>query len=378
MISVCMIVQDEEECLNRALDSIHDYVDEIIIIDGGSVDNTRDIALSYPKVKIHDIKFGDDDLAYTRQRNKAIELASNDWILILDADEYFEHYVGESLNKLIAYATENDVDAFIFSRQTFIDGKLKNIFQPDLKYRLFRNYCRFENKLHAEVVGWKKYKVTNLDIKHYKKAVWQDKDNKHYWDLGQSPPLGWQKVGNVWQWCPYKVKLSSIPTAACLYNEPLALHTSFNIGGKSAAFINVTNAEQIIDLIEWRNVTGVPIIIIGNGTNILVNDIGINGIVVKMASQSITCNNNIITVDAGVSINMLCAEAAKAGLTGLEFASGIPGTVGGGAVMNAGSEGSCFANVISEVNVIDSSGKMIVLKRSELDFGYRSNIYGYK
>lgn len=200
MVSACMIVQDEEECLARALDSIVEYVDEIIVIDGGSLDKTREIALSYDNVKLFDIPFGNDDLAYTRQRNRAIELASNDWVLILDADEYFEHYVGESLKRMVEYGNSNGYDAFIFSRQTFIDGILYNIFNLDLKHRLFRNYCRYSDHLHALVIGWTKAKMTNLDIKHYKKREWQHKDDMHYWDLGQTPPKGWKKVGPAWNW----------------------------------------------------------------------------------------------------------------------------------------------------------------------------------
>ena len=201
MISACMIVQDEEECLNRALNSIYDYVDEIIIIDGGSVDKTRDIALSYSKVKLYDIPFPRN---FATQKNSAIEKASGDWILYLDADEYYDSYTVSNLRRLIEI---DEYDAYAFSRKTFIDGHLINIFDQDFQVRLFRNYCRYEAAVAAmgvgiseQVVGYNNLKSCNLDIKHYKKEAWQQKDNELYWDMGYTPPEGWSKINGQWTW----------------------------------------------------------------------------------------------------------------------------------------------------------------------------------
>jgi len=197
MISACMIVQDEEECLNRALNSIYDYVDEIIIIDGGSVDKTREIALSYSKVKLYDIPFPGN---FANQKNSAIEKASNDWILFLDADEYYDSYTMVNLQKLI---DENEYDAYAFSRKTFIDGVLLNLFDLDFQIRLFRNYCIYKDSklgISEGIFGFKNLKHCNLDIKHYKRIEWQQKDNELYWDMGIEPPKGWSKIDGKWTW----------------------------------------------------------------------------------------------------------------------------------------------------------------------------------
>ena len=197
MISACMIVQDEEECLNRALNSIYDYVDEIIIVDGGSVDKTRDISLSYSKVKLYDIPFPGN---FATQKNSAIEKASKDWILFLDADEYYDAYTMSSLRGLIGI---DEYDAYEFSRKTFIDGRLINLFDQDFQIRFFRSYCRYEANeigISEQVIGYNKLQLCNLDIKHYKKEAWQQKDNELYWDMGHIPPEGWSKINGQWTW----------------------------------------------------------------------------------------------------------------------------------------------------------------------------------
>ena len=188
-----MIVQDEEECLRRALDSIEAYVDEIIVVDGGSSDSTKEIALSYDKVKLFEIPFPGD---FSKQRNVSLEKASGKWILVLDADEYLDDYVVSNLQRLIE---DEAHDAYAFSRKTFIDGCLVNIYEPDYQIRLFRNYCRYEDKkIHEAVIGFKNLQKCNLDIKHYKKAEWQQKDNERYWDMGHPPPEGWEKIDGKW------------------------------------------------------------------------------------------------------------------------------------------------------------------------------------
>jgi hypothetical protein len=191
MISACMIVQDEEDCIERALNSINDYVDEIIVVDGGSIDRTRELVLRYPKAKLFDIPF---EKNFALQYNNAIERASGDWILTLDADEYYNDYVGQNLLRL----TQGDFDVYDFGDKTFIDGCLVNLFELYYHPRFFRNYCRFEGKLHSRLVNGKRGTRVNLDIMHYKTSKQQQDSNMLYWDMGQEPPPPWQKVDGKW------------------------------------------------------------------------------------------------------------------------------------------------------------------------------------
>lgn len=192
MISACMIVQDEEECLYRALNSVEKYVDEIVVVDGGSKDKTRAIATSYTKVRLYDIPFPDN---FGMQRNRAIELAHGRWIFTIDADEEIEPCTGESFAWLVAH---DEYDAYRFSRQTFIDGRLTNIFNSDPTIRLFRSYCRYHGVYSEGLVGVQNVQNVNLVIKHIKTSEWQQADNERYWDLGVEPPPGWHKTESGW------------------------------------------------------------------------------------------------------------------------------------------------------------------------------------
>jgi glycosyltransferase involved in cell wall biosynthesis len=182
-----MIVQDEEVCVARVLSCIHDYVDEIILVDGGSVDRTKEIASSFPKVKIFDIPFPDD---FGIARNNSIELASGEWIFIIDADEYCEPYFLRQFGRLIS---TTEFDAYSFVRLTVIDGNLYNIFadNDDRTYRLFRNHCRYSGKLHEQVHNIRNSVKLNMYIVHDKTSVWQQKDNEKFWRMGQEMPTDW-------------------------------------------------------------------------------------------------------------------------------------------------------------------------------------------
>lgn len=195
MLSGLMIVQDEEECLARALDSLHPHVDELVVVDGGSVDDTRKIAGKYAKVRLYDLPMPDD---FAVQLNRAIELVSGEWVVRLDADEYFDGYTTSCFPALM---TSEKYDAYAFSRKTFIDNALVNAHNHDFQTRLFRKYCLYESNeygLHESVIGYKKMQLLNLDIKHYKLSEWQHKDNIRCWDAGQPPPPGWVKRDSAW------------------------------------------------------------------------------------------------------------------------------------------------------------------------------------
>lgn len=195
MLSACLILLDEEECIRRALNSIWEHVDEIVVVDGGSVDKTREIAQSYAKVRLFDMPMPDD---FAVQKNRAIEQARGEWIVFIDADEYYDDYVTACFQRLIDSVK---YDAFAFSRKTFIDGYLANVHDHDFQIRLFRRYCQFvsnEYGIHESITGYNKMQLVNLDIKHYKKSEWQHIDNIRCWDAGQTPPPGWEKQDGVW------------------------------------------------------------------------------------------------------------------------------------------------------------------------------------
>ena len=197
MISCYMIVQDEEAYIATAIESVHSYpyIAEVIVVDGGSTDNTKVVATKYPKVKLYEIPFnpraGD---RFDIQRNKSIALAKEEWILSLDADEYFEPYVMNALPNLLL----SSYDAFRFTHKNFVDHIITNIYSCDYHIWLFKNYCRYVGVFHERVEGYKNCIEVNLAIVHDKTDVQQLLDNQLYWDLGQEPTRGWEKVDGKW------------------------------------------------------------------------------------------------------------------------------------------------------------------------------------
>lgn len=159
------------------------------------------------------------------------------------------------------------------------------------------------------------------------------------------------------------------------YEEPMKNHTTFRIGGPAQVYVTPESAEQIQEVVSLCREVDEPLYVIGNGSNILVNDDGIRGVVMALFTQyaDYKIEDNMITAQSGISLIRLSALAAEAGLSGLEFASGIPGSLGGGIYMNAGAYGGQMADVVSEVTVLDSDGKVKTLSGSGLAFGYRQS-----
>ncbi len=187
MLSACMIVQDEEECIHRSLSSLHEFVDQIVVVDGGSQDRTVEIVSSYAKVLLFEIPFQDH---YGLQRNNALERAAGDWIFVLDADEYCDPFTMAAI-KWLAETDLHDYDSYWFARQTFIDGRLANMFDRDPTIRLFKNHCRYEGHLHERLTMFENARDTNLVIRHEKLGEWQQKDNEKFWRMGQEMPPNW-------------------------------------------------------------------------------------------------------------------------------------------------------------------------------------------
>lgn len=165
-----------------------------------------------------------------------------------------------------------------------------------------------------------------------------------------------------------------------LLNEPMSLHTSFRTGGPAEVFIKAESTENIISAIDIAKKYNKQYIITGNGSNILVKDGGIDGIVINIGNEmsKIKCDGTKIYAQAGAMLSVLATAAADEELTGLEFASGIPGTVGGAVFMNAGAYDGEIKDVIEYADVIDSEGNTHRLIKDELELSYRHSVIAEK
>ena len=155
-------------------------------------------------------------------------------------------------------------------------------------------------------------------------------------------------------------------------NEPMKRHTTFRIGGNADMFV-CPKTSQIPDIIALAGRHNVPVTIIGNGSNLLVGDKGIRGLVLAISKSAdrIEVSGNCLMADAGALLSKTAAEAAKSSLTGLEFAAGIPGTLGGAIVMNAGAYGGEMKDVITTARVLAPDGEVLTLTADALEFSYR-------
>lgn len=158
-------------------------------------------------------------------------------------------------------------------------------------------------------------------------------------------------------------------------NEPLSRHTTVKTGGNADVFIRTESSEVAAKLlIECRKI-GLYAMMLGNGSNVLFSDEGFRGAVITTSSDAseIEVSGDVITAPAGAQLSAVCRSALDAGLTGLEFAYGIPGTVGGAVYMNAGAYGGEIKNVIMSVTAVDASGETVVFTPDELALGYRTS-----
>ncbi|WP_422443597.1 UDP-N-acetylmuramate dehydrogenase [Thermoanaerobacterium sp. DL9XJH110] len=155
--------------------------------------------------------------------------------------------------------------------------------------------------------------------------------------------------------------------------EPLKNHTSFRIGGPADILILPVDVEEVRKAVMLFKKENIPFFVMGNGTNLLVKDRGIRGAVIKLAQNfnDIEVENNILRCKAGVPLSVAARAAQENSLSGLEFASGIPGTVGGAVVMNAGAYGGEMADVVSKVKVLDMDGNVYEMSKNELEYSYR-------
>ncbi len=163
-------------------------------------------------------------------------------------------------------------------------------------------------------------------------------------------------------------------------DEPMKKHVTFRVGGNADYFVTVKNADEIAAVINLCKEEKVPYFIMGNGSNLLVGDKGIRGVVIQIAKDmnEIEVDGETITAMAGALLSKIAGAALNAGLTGLEFASGIPGTLGGAVVMNAGAYGGEMKDVLDMVRVLTPEGEILELGKDALKLGYRTSVVAEK
>ena len=172
-----------------------------------------------------------------------------------------------------------------------------------------------------------------------------------------------------------KIKLY-IPEDRLFRDEPMHRHTTFRVGGRASLYVRVASSDELIQVINTAKSTSTDFFLIGNGSNLLVSDEGFDGIIIELGESmsEITVCGNKLTCESGALLSRISSVAAKHALEGLEFASGIPGTLGGGLAMNAGAYGGELATVVETVCVLDPSDMCIkTYEASELNFGYRQS-----
>lgn len=184
---------------------------------------------------------------------------------------------------------------------------------------------------------------------------------------------------NAGMWCmamnaKLKQQLQNRFSDRVRFDEPMSAHTSLKVGGPADAYVMPANESELSFLIKWTNETGLRFFILGWGTNLLVKDQGIRGIVISMAShlnKIIRKSSTKVTAMAGAGLSTLCRYAIDNGLSGMNFALGIPGSVGGAIRMNAGTNHGSVSDVLDSVRIIRADGNSKKLDASSLMFSYR-------
>ncbi len=158
-------------------------------------------------------------------------------------------------------------------------------------------------------------------------------------------------------------------------NEPMADHTTFRVGGPADVYTEAADAGQLMALRSLCADEGVPCMVIGNGSNLLVSDKGYRGVVISLTGEftSIEVEGNFVRAGAAAKLSAVARKALEASLSGLEFASGIPGSVGGAVRMNAGAYGSEIKDVLVEATVLTLAGEILIIPAEGLELGYRTS-----
>ena len=173
-------------------------------------------------------------------------------------------------------------------------------------------------------------------------------------------------------WSRHIEEITGAGTVLC--DEPMSRHTTFRIGGPADLFVKPETTEHIMKVIRVCREEGIPFFVLGNGSNLLVSDEGFRGLVIQLEhnySQCRVVGGTSLAAKSGLYLTTLAQQARELGLTGLEYASGIPGTVGGAVLMNAGAYNGEIADSLTEALVLKQDGELTAVTRDELDLGYR-------
>lgn len=174
----------------------------------------------------------------------------------------------------------------------------------------------------------------------------------------------------------YKKLTTTIEESKIKTNEDMSKHTSFKAGGKAKFYIKAKTVEDVINTVKISKENNIPIVVLGNGSNILFKDEEFNGIVLKIELDTLKIEENIITAEAGVKNAILGRKALDNNLQGFEFAAGIPGTIGGAIRMNAGAYGGEIKDIVQDVEYLDYEDlKIKKITNKECNFEYRHSVF---
>ena len=178
----------------------------------------------------------------------------------------------------------------------------------------------------------------------------------------------------------YEKLIEVIDKESVFIDEPMEKHTTFRVGGKVDYFVQAKSDVDVKSVVGLCRSEKMPCCVIGNGSNLLVGDKGYRGVIIQIwkAMSNISVEDNMIYAQGGALLSKIGNIALEAGLTGFEFAAGIPGTVGGAVVMNAGAYGGEMKDVLKEVTVLDEEGNIFTLEKEALELGYRTSVVAKK
>lgn len=167
-----------------------------------------------------------------------------------------------------------------------------------------------------------------------------------------------------------------LPPERLCEREPMRQHTTFRTGGEASYFLRINTREELSAVINTLQEPDVPWIVLGRGSNVLVSDLGYDGAILQLTGEFEEIRQTAaqeLTVGAGAALGQVALSAQKLGLTGLEFASGIPGSIGGALIMNAGAFGGEMAQICTGASVLDEEVRLLTLDRDAMAFGYRTS-----
>lgn len=167
-----------------------------------------------------------------------------------------------------------------------------------------------------------------------------------------------------------------LPKENILCGEPMDKHTTFRVGGEAEVFLKIENEKQLAAVLKYLNIVEKPYFVLGNGSNLLVGDKGYRGAILKLEGdfKKLEVTGTCLRAGAGALLSQAAAEALRCGLCGMEFAAGIPGSVGGAVVMNAGAYGGEMADIVKTVRVMSKEGEILELDHATMEFAYRSSV----